>query len=128
MVVRLENGNTHVINSLNDIKEIIEPSIAEAIDEIVIAEYDTLDIDDLTEDIESLEGEIKSLQDEIEELKAELRNKDNEKWESENKVNTARWQIRELVNDYGKSKSKRVDKETVILKLEKTMKRLEDEK
>ena len=122
MVVRLENGNTHVINTLNDIKEIIEPSLAEAIDEIVVSDEYTID------DIEDLNEEIKSLEDEIEELKAELRKKDSEQWESESKVNTARWQIRELVNDYGKSKSKRVDKETVILKLEKAMQRLEDEK
>lgn len=122
MVVRLENGNTHVINTLNDVKELIEPSLAEAIDEVVVADEYTI------EDIEDLNEEIKSLEDEIEELKAELQKKNNEQWKSESKVNTARWQIRELVNDYGKSTSKRVDKETVISKLEKAMQKLEDEK
>ena len=111
MVVQLENKDIHYVNTLEDIKEIVEPAIAEAIEDIIICDY---------EDEESYKTEIKDLEEWIDRLKDQLEESKHLVMEANAELRNNRdliWSLQNMNDDYKKSKSKRVDKEALIFNL-----------
>lgn len=113
MVIQLQNGNIEIVNNMKDVKDLIDPALAEAIEKIHDEEPEN-DVKSLEEDIEELE-KIKNKLDE--ELSVSM--KQTYKLERRiNNISSALRQLEKTSGEYKKSDSKRVDKNNLILRLD----------
>lgn len=116
MVIKLANGNIEYANNLKDIKELIDPSIAEAIEEIIENTYS--DEESYKEDIQELEYEKKQLEKELQKAK----NETVEAYSKMGNMSSLIWSLKKLSEDYHKSNSKRIDKDILLNKLDELIK------
>lgn len=120
-MVKLENGDIHYINNINDVKELVDPDLFEAIEELienVIDEYDeenTIyeDFDELTETNEKLKEDLQEAYNEINRLSTQI-----------NKIKGSIYEFEGINSSYKKSNSKRVDKNILTNKLDEVIKEL----
>lgn len=87
MIIKLENGDIHYINKLDDFKEVVEPAIYEAIEEFVNNSNEIIQ--------ENLEDE---KYDEIGELENDLSESEDIKDEYYSILNTVSDKIRDLTS------------------------------
>jgi len=119
MIVRLENGNTEIVNGMNDLRDMVDPAIYEAMQKILRNEIDDA-VNDIEED--NYEDATEELQEDNEKLKLELEKTKLTLNIAKSKFSTMReqtWELKNMNCDYKKSKSKRVDKEILTDKLDK---------
>ena len=123
MIVRLENGNTEIVNNRNDLRGLVSDEIFDAIDKLIDKE-----LLECMEDVDTISvEEARELNDDNTELERDLDDACNERNRLEEKLNEMEYQIRklkELNNEYKNSKSKRIDKETLTNKLDEIIKGL----
>lgn len=122
-MVKLANGDIHYINNIKDVKELVDPDLFEAIEEIienVIDEYDeenTIyeDFDELTETNKKLEQDLQEAYKEINRLNTQI-----------NQIKESTHELERINSSYKKSNSRRVDKSTLIDKLDEVIKELKN--
>lgn len=137
MIVKLQNGNTYFIDRMEDFRDLIDPALYEAIQDIVE--------DEISERMDELDKEYYDDIEEINKHSKELDNRENEivnredelqraiKESSEqikdmikiNKMKDTLKQLREINKEYKKNKSKRVDKELLTRRLDVLLKDLD---
>lgn len=88
MIIKLKNGDTHYINKLDDFKEVIEPEIYEAIEELVEKHDGSVEIDNLTEKLSDAEETINQMNDRLDSLYGDLESAEEDRDKYYNSLNS----------------------------------------